>query len=431
MAARREEAPSADSEVDLESQDPCRLLGVTPEATERQVKAAYMKLSRQYAPTSDAPEDSAATSNYQQVLFAYEMLRDSDKGKLWRSIGRLPDLLDRYGAQPRPIIFMEVYTVLYDACTSRLRPPELLKLRNVLHGEVSRQVRQLAKCLQLDSVDQVISWMKEVLQQIFQIRNRLYVLQAASQGMRCQPAGFGCVEVFDVKTRIAQEWQETKMEELSNVFWDRVTSAVEAEENSAELLQTLSGLADALSRCGGTTITARRVPIPEMRQELVGALRALSHKFLAPPEMPALVPFSMASAAPAGALRAFQQIVHRRPLLSNVFDHLSEEDIASLYGLKKEKKRKRQPSSSSGSQQPSPAPTPVRRERPAARPRATALRPAAGPAPTPGRRPVRPRATALRSATGQPPAEGQRPRRQERPAVLRRQLQRSGAGAGA
>ncbi|EGR30284.1 hypothetical protein IMG5_135980 [Ichthyophthirius multifiliis] len=62
-----------------------QILGVSPNATEDQIKKAYRKLSIQHHP--DKSDDPKATEKYQQINVAYEVLKDRDMRRIYDAQG--------------------------------------------------------------------------------------------------------------------------------------------------------------------------------------------------------------------------------------------------------------------------------------------------------------------------------------------------------
>lgn len=67
-------------------------LGVSEEATQDEIKAAYRKLAKQYHPDHN-PNNSEAESNFKKVQSAYEVLSDESKRKKY-------DHIRKYGEEP-------------------------------------------------------------------------------------------------------------------------------------------------------------------------------------------------------------------------------------------------------------------------------------------------------------------------------------------
>ena len=59
-------------------EDPYKILGVSPQATDEEIKAAYRKLAKQYHPDRN-PGDAEAAKKMQQINAAYEQIKNPDK----------------------------------------------------------------------------------------------------------------------------------------------------------------------------------------------------------------------------------------------------------------------------------------------------------------------------------------------------------------
>lgn len=66
--------------------DPYKVLGVSPDATDEQIKAAYRRLAKKYHPDLN-PGDPVAAKKMQQVNAAYEQIKDPEKASQSRSGG--------------------------------------------------------------------------------------------------------------------------------------------------------------------------------------------------------------------------------------------------------------------------------------------------------------------------------------------------------
>ena len=69
------------------SEDYYNILGISRDASQADVQAAYRDLARKYHPDLN-PDDEKAKEKFQQVQQAYEVLNDSNKRELY----------DRYGS---------------------------------------------------------------------------------------------------------------------------------------------------------------------------------------------------------------------------------------------------------------------------------------------------------------------------------------------
>ncbi len=68
-------------------QDPYKVLGVSPDASDEEIKQAYRQLAKQYHPDRN-PGDTAAAKKMQEVNAAYEQIKNPEKaGSQSRSYG--------------------------------------------------------------------------------------------------------------------------------------------------------------------------------------------------------------------------------------------------------------------------------------------------------------------------------------------------------
>ncbi len=93
----------------MEYKDYYKILGVSKNATEKEIKKAYRKLARQYHPDAN-PNDPKAEEKFKEINEAYEVLSDPEKrkkydqfGAQWKNFtgagGRPEDFWRQYGAQ--------------------------------------------------------------------------------------------------------------------------------------------------------------------------------------------------------------------------------------------------------------------------------------------------------------------------------------------
>ena len=59
-------------------EDPYKVLGVSPDASDEEIKRAYRKLAKQYHPDLN-PGDPVAAKKMQQVNAAYEQIKNPEK----------------------------------------------------------------------------------------------------------------------------------------------------------------------------------------------------------------------------------------------------------------------------------------------------------------------------------------------------------------
>ena len=69
--------------------DPYKILGVSPDATDEQIKAAYRRLAKKYHPDLN-PGDPAAAKKMQQVNAAYEQIKNPEKAAQGQTGGYNP-----------------------------------------------------------------------------------------------------------------------------------------------------------------------------------------------------------------------------------------------------------------------------------------------------------------------------------------------------
>ena len=68
-----------------------RVLGVSDTASQKDIKSAYRKLSRQYHPDTN-PDDKAAEERFKEVSAAYDVVGDAEKRKEYDEVRKLgPD----------------------------------------------------------------------------------------------------------------------------------------------------------------------------------------------------------------------------------------------------------------------------------------------------------------------------------------------------
>src|SRR5918996_520073 len=76
-----------------------RVLGVSDTASQKDIKSAYRKLSRQYHPDAK-PGDKAAEERFKEVSAAYDVVGDPDKRKEYDEFRKLGPMGGPYGGGP-------------------------------------------------------------------------------------------------------------------------------------------------------------------------------------------------------------------------------------------------------------------------------------------------------------------------------------------
>ena len=67
-------------------EDPYKILGVSPNASDEEIKQAYRRLAKQYHPDRN-PGDATAEAKFKEVGEAYEVLSDPDKRSRYDQYG--------------------------------------------------------------------------------------------------------------------------------------------------------------------------------------------------------------------------------------------------------------------------------------------------------------------------------------------------------
>lgn len=83
----------------MEYKDYYKILGVSKNADEKEIKKAYRQLARQYHPDLN-PGDKAAENRFKEINEAYEALSDSEKRKMYDQFGSQWQQYQRAGGNP-------------------------------------------------------------------------------------------------------------------------------------------------------------------------------------------------------------------------------------------------------------------------------------------------------------------------------------------
>lgn len=85
----------------MEFKDYYKVLGVSKDATEDEIKSAYRRLARQHHPDVN-PGDSSAEERFKEIAEAYEVLGDAEKRKHYDTLGADWDRYSKAGAGWQP-----------------------------------------------------------------------------------------------------------------------------------------------------------------------------------------------------------------------------------------------------------------------------------------------------------------------------------------
>ena len=75
-----------------------RVLGVSDTASQKDIRSAFRKLSRQYHPDAN-PDDNAAEERFKEVSAAYDVVGDAEKRKEYDEVRKLGPLGATFGGQ--------------------------------------------------------------------------------------------------------------------------------------------------------------------------------------------------------------------------------------------------------------------------------------------------------------------------------------------
>lgn len=83
----------------MDYKDYYKILGVSRQASDKEIKQAYRKLARQYHPDMN-PDDKSAEEKFKDINEAYEVLSDPQKRKLYEQVGSDWSAWQRQGGNP-------------------------------------------------------------------------------------------------------------------------------------------------------------------------------------------------------------------------------------------------------------------------------------------------------------------------------------------
>lgn len=125
-------------------EDPYKILGVSPNASDEEIKRAYRRLAKQYHPDRN-PGDQEAARKMQEVNAAYEQIKNPDRGHTgYGGYSRSYDTGDRYMAAAYNYIrfgrYQEALNILNSVTD---RSARWYYLSAVAHSNLGNQVTAL------------------------------------------------------------------------------------------------------------------------------------------------------------------------------------------------------------------------------------------------------------------------------------------------
>lgn len=125
-------------------EDPYKILGVSPNASDEEIKRAYRRLAKQYHPDRN-PGDQEAARKMQEVNAAYEQIKNPDRGRAgYGGYSQSHDTGDRYMAAAYNYIrfgrYQEALNILNSVTD---RSARWYYLSAVAHSNLGNQVTAL------------------------------------------------------------------------------------------------------------------------------------------------------------------------------------------------------------------------------------------------------------------------------------------------
>ena len=135
-------------------EDPYKILGVSPNASDEEIKRAYRRLAKQYHPDRN-PGDQEAARKMQEVNAAYEQIKNPDRGRAgYGGYSRSYDTGDRYMAAAYNYIrfgrYQEALNILNSVTD---RSARWYYLSAVAHSNLGNQVTALEHIRRAVSMD--------------------------------------------------------------------------------------------------------------------------------------------------------------------------------------------------------------------------------------------------------------------------------------
>lgn len=126
--------------MERDFKDYYEILGVSPDATEEEIKQAYKKLAFQYHPDRN-PGNPEAEEKFKEIVEAYEVLSNPEKRKKYDMMREGTSFFDEFFETSFGSLFEEVFSDFFGRrSTARRRGADLkytleIELEDVLHGK--------------------------------------------------------------------------------------------------------------------------------------------------------------------------------------------------------------------------------------------------------------------------------------------------------